>query len=154
MTEPQAGIAPGTEPGEEYCRFGKRNLDGMSWLYPLVNNPIGDLLNLELRHEHLFFIRGERILDNIGYSEKGRRFREEESGKSLTSLADLPAGGYWLEGRLYDPECMREALDQIDDGAYYSILSNQCQDWADRVKHEAARIEAERGVSPPVPREA
>ena len=39
-----------------YCRFGKRNLDGMSWLGPLLNNKIGDRLNLELRREHLFFI--------------------------------------------------------------------------------------------------
>ena len=63
-----------------YCRFAKRNLDGMSRLGPLLNNKIGDRLNLELRHEHLFFIQGDRVLKEIGYSEKGRRFSESSSG--------------------------------------------------------------------------
>lgn len=58
-----------------YSRFGKRDLDKMSWLAPLVNKHIGDLLNLELRHEHLFFIQNDRVLDDIGYSEKAADFQ-------------------------------------------------------------------------------
>lgn len=149
MDHPERPARAGEESQEEYCRFGKRNLDGMSWLYPLVNNRLGDLLNVELRHEHLFFIQGDRIGENIGYSEKGQRFHEEDYGKELKTLADLKPNGYWLEGRRYDPGCMREALDQIDDGAYYSVLSNQCQDWTDRLKRAAGRIERERGIKLP-----
>ena len=49
---------PAANPSNEpvYCRFAKRNLNSTSWLAPLINNRIGDLLNLELRHEQLFFI--------------------------------------------------------------------------------------------------
>ncbi len=130
---------------EEYCRFGKRDLEKMSWVAPLVNNRLGDLLNLELRHEQLFFIRGNKVLDNIGYSEKGTRFNEADFGKPIETLDDAHRQGYWLVGRTYSPEVMREALDRQDDGHYYSVFSNQCQDWADRLKRQAARIEKEWG---------
>lgn len=141
MSELEAG-------GREYCRFGKRDLEKMSWLAPLVNNTFGDTLNIELRHEHLFFIRGDRVLDNVGYSDNGKRFREEDFGKRLRTLDDLTEAGYWLRGRLYDPKVMREALARQKDGYYYSIFSNQCQDWADRLKRTAERVEKEWGLKP------
>ena len=135
-------------PGPQiYCRFGKRDLDRMSWLAPLMNNRIGDLLNLELRHEHLFFIQNDRVLDDIGYSEKGRRFSEADFGKPISSLEDLKANGYWLVGRSYDPEIMREALARLKDGRYYCVFSNQCQDWTDRLRRAAERLEKARGVT-------
>ncbi|HEY5814226.1 MAG TPA: DUF308 domain-containing protein [Terrimicrobiaceae bacterium] len=130
----------------EYCRFAKRDLDGMSWLAPLVNNRVGDYLNLELRHEQLFFIRGEHVLDDIGYSEKGRRFSEVEFGKPIKSLEELKKNGYWLVGREYDPAIMREALAEQKDGYYYSLFSNQCQDWTDRLRRSAERLESERDL--------
>ena len=37
----------------------------------------------------LFFIEGEQVLEDIGYSEKGRRFSEEEYGEPIRTLADL-----------------------------------------------------------------
>jgi uncharacterized membrane protein HdeD (DUF308 family) len=132
--------------GREYCRFGKRNLDGMSWLAPLVNNRLGDRLNLELRHEQLFFIRGDRVLEDIGYSEQGQRFTEAEFGKPIHSLEDLKRNGYWLVGQEYDPAVMREALAEQRDGYYYSLFSNQCQDWADRLRRSTERLEAQRGT--------
>ncbi|HEY5779609.1 MAG TPA: DUF308 domain-containing protein [Terrimicrobiaceae bacterium] len=130
----------------EYCRFGKRDLDGMSWLAPLLNNRVGDRLNLELRHEQLFFIQGDRVLDDVGYSEKGKRFSEAEFGKPIHSLDDLKRNGYWLVGREYDAAIMREALAGQKDGYYYSIFANQCQDWTDRLRRSAERLEAERGL--------
>ena len=101
----------------------------MSWLGPLLNNEIGDRLNLELRHEHLFFIQGDRVLKDIGYSEKGRRFSEIEFGKPIRTLEDLKKNGYWLVGGTYDPAVMEEALARQHDGYYYCFFSNQCQDW-------------------------
>ena len=128
-----AGSPAAEATGErEYCRFGKRNLDGMSWLAPLVNNRLGDRLNLELRHEQLFFIKGNQVLEDVGYSEKGQRFTETQFGKPIHSLEDLKRNGYWLVGPEYDPAVMREALAEQKDGYYYSLFANQCQDWADR----------------------
>ena len=129
-----------------YCRFGKRNLDRMSWLGPLLNNEIGDRLNLELRHEHLFFIQGDRVLKDIGYSEKARRFSEIEFGKPIRTLEDLKKNGYWLVGGTYDPAVMEEALARQHDGYYYCFFSNQCQDWTDRLRRAAERLETERGL--------
>lgn len=66
-----AGSPAAEATGErEYCRFGKRNLDGMSWLAPLVNNRLGDRLNLELRHEQLFLSKA------IGSSKMSATARE------------------------------------------------------------------------------
>jgi hypothetical protein len=142
-----SGFPAAEATGErEYARFGKRNLDRMSWLAPLVNNRLGDRLNLELRHEQLFFIRGDRVLEDIGYSEQGQRFTEAEFGKPIHSLEDLKRNGYWLVGQEYDPAVMREALAEQRDGYYYSLFSNQCQDWADRLRRSAERLEAQRGI--------
>lgn len=127
----------------EYCRFGKRNLEKLSWIAPLVNNRLGDALNLEMRHQQLFFIKGNRVLDNVGFSEKGRRFSESEFGNEINTLDDLKKHGYWLTGKLYDADAMREALKRQKDGYYYSFFSNQCQDWADRLARLAVHIERE-----------
>jgi uncharacterized membrane protein HdeD (DUF308 family) len=144
---PRGAIAPeGADPPGTLCRFGKRTLDKMSWLAPLVNNRIGDRLNLELRHEQLFFIAGARVVDDIGYSEKGTRFSEADFGKPILSLDDMTRKGYWLVGRTYRADVMREALRRQKDGYYYNFLSNQCQDWADRLKRQAESIERERGL--------
>jgi uncharacterized membrane protein HdeD (DUF308 family) len=132
--------------GPIYCQFGKRNLDGMSWLAPLVNNRLGDRLNIELRHEQLFFIQWDRVLADIGYNEKGERFSEADLGKPIRSLGELKKNGYWLVGRHYEPDTMREALRQQDDGYYYCFFSNQCQNWADRLRRAAERLEKQRGL--------
>lgn len=134
---------------EETARFAKRTLDGMSWLRFLTKSRIMAALNLEVVHEHIFFLRGNEVTDNIGYSEKGKRFREEEYGKSMKTLEDVKKNGYWFIGRPYSAEAVREALNRIDDGHYYSIFSNQCQDWADRVRNMTQRVEKERGLQPP-----
>lgn len=130
----------------QYCQFGKRFLDGFSWIAPVTNNRLGDALNIEFVHEQLFFIEGERVLKNIGYSEKGKRFSEEEYGKPIRTLEDLEKNGYWLVGRPYHPESAEEALAEVDDGHYYSFFSNQCQDWADRLSRKIERIEKARGL--------
>jgi len=148
---------PGADPistptgARSYARFAKRDLDQMSWLAPLLNNPFGDLLNIELRHEQVFFVQGDQVIEDIGYSEtqRGRRFSEAEFGKIIRVLGDLKKYGYWFVGREYDPEAMREALRRQQDGYYYSLFSNQCQNWADRLARGAERIERERGIHSP-----
>lgn len=129
-----------------YCQFGKRFLDGFGWIAPVMNNRLGDALNIEFVHEHLFLIEGDQVIKNIGYGEKGQRFSEEDYGKPLHSLEDLEKNGYWLIGRPYHPEAAREALEGLDDGHYYSFFSNQCQDWADRLRRKIEKIEKARGL--------
>jgi uncharacterized membrane protein HdeD (DUF308 family) len=138
-------VSPGSS-SEPYCQFGKRFLDGFSWLAPVTNNRLGDALNIEFVHEQLFFIEGDRVTDDVGYSEKGKRFSESEFGKPIRNLADLDRNGYWLVGRRYHPEAAREALATQEDGHYYSFFSNQCQDWADRLRRRMDRIEKSRGL--------
>jgi uncharacterized membrane protein HdeD (DUF308 family) len=143
-TPPRGAIpANGADPPGTVCRFAKRTLDKMSWLAPLVNNPIGDRLNLELRHEQLFFVSGTRVVDDIGYGDNGQRFSEADFGKLIHSLDDMTKAGYWFVGRTYPAAVMREALRRQQDGYYYNFLSNQCQDWADRLKRNAERVERE-----------
>lgn len=137
-----------TTTPETYARFAKRDLERTSWLAPLVNNRFGDLLNIELRHEQLFFVQGDRVLEDVGFSEKGTRFSEADYGKPIHSLADVTKYGYFFVGRAYDPDVMHEALKRQKDGDYYSFFSNQCQDWADRLHRGAERIERERGLGP------
>jgi len=146
---PRGAVPPnGPEPPDTVCRFAKRRLDKMSWLAPLVNDRIGDRLNIELRHEQLFFVSGTSVVDDIGYGDKGERFSEADFGKPIRSLEDMKKGGYWFVGRTYPAAVMREALRRQQDGYYYNFLSNQCQDWADRLKRNAERIERERNLSP------
>jgi hypothetical protein len=133
---------------ELYCQFGKRFLDGFSWLAPLTNNRLGDALNIEFVHEQLFFIQGDRVLDNVGYSEKGARFNEAQFGKPIHSLEDLGQNDYWLVGRRFHPDAAHEALAEQEDGYYYCFFSNQCQDWADRLKRRIERVEKTRGFEP------
>ncbi len=136
------------EQTQPYCQFGKRYLDGFSWIAPVTNNRLGDALNIEFVHEHLFFIEGDRVFKNIGYSEKGKRFSEEEFGKPINNLEDISKNGYWLVGRKFHPAAAEEALSEIDDGHYYSFFSNQCQDWADRLRRKMERIEKAQGLVP------
>lgn len=135
-----------SEPPQKYCQFGKRFLDGFSWLAQLTNNPLGDALNIEFVHEQLFFIEGDKITEDIGYSEKGKRFSEGDMGKPILSLEEASQNGYWLVGRRYHQEAAREALAEQEDGYYYSFFSNQCQDWADRLRRRMDSIEKKRGL--------
>ena len=100
-------------------------------------------------HEQLFFIQGDRVLDNVGYSEKGTRFNEAQFGKPIHTLEDLGQNGYWLVGRRFHPDAAHaQALAEQEDGHYYSVFSNQCQDWADRLKRRIGRVEKTRGFEP------
>lgn len=132
----------------DYAQFAKRNLDKMSWLYPLVNNKIGELLRIQLRHEQLFFIKDGRVVDEIGYGEDGRRFHERDKGKVMYTPDDITKEGYWFIKPRYNAKAAYKALNQIKDGAYYSVFSNQCQDWAYRLSRKITEIEKKQDLEP------
>lgn len=133
----------------DYAQFAKRNLDKMSWLYPLVNNKIGELLKIQLRHMQLFFIKEGKVVDEIGYGDDGRRFHERDKGKVMQTIEDIRRQGYWFIKPRYNAKAAYEALREIKDGAYYSVFSNQCQDWAYRLGHKAKEIEKKEGLKLP-----
>lgn len=153
MSAQEAVICPEAAKAD-YAQFAERNLDKMSWLYPLVNNKVGAMLHLQLRHRHLFFMKDGRVVDEIGYGEDGKRFHERDMGKVMVTPEDITANGYWFTGPRYNAEAAVEALGEVKDGAYYSLFSNQCQDWANRVRVRTEQIQKERRLAAPSGHEA
>jgi uncharacterized membrane protein HdeD (DUF308 family) len=133
----------------DYAQFAERNLDKLSWLYPLVNNKLGALLRLQLRHEHLFFMHDGRVVDEIGYGDDGQRFHERDMGKVMTTPEEITAQGYWFVEPRFNARAAYEALGEVKDGAYYSVFSNQCQDWAYRVRRQTLENEKKENLQPP-----
>ena len=138
----------------DYAQFAQRNLDKLSWLYPLVNNKLGALLHLQLRHDQLFFMKDGEVVDEIGYGDNGKRFHEREMGKVMRTPQDITAQGYWFVEPRFNAKAAYEALGEVQDGAYYSLFSNQCQDWANRVRVKTEQIEKTRHLAPPPGRES
>ena len=138
----------------DYAQFAQRNLDKLSWLYPLVNNKVGALLHLQLRHDQLFFMKDGEVVDEIGYGDNGLRFHERDMGKVMRTPQDITAQGYWFVEPRFNAKAAYEALGQVKDGAYYSLFSNQCQDWANRVRVKTEQIEKTQHLAPPPGRES
>jgi hypothetical protein len=109
-------------------RFEKRPLSGLPWIPGASSNPIDDAFNTEISHEHGFFEDGSN--DNIGFGPNGR-FSEDPSNK-----------GYRSGSEHYDDAIMREALKNMNDGAYSNLpwKKNNCQDWAERLRGEYNKI--------------
>lgn len=138
----------------DYAQFAQRNLDKLSWLYPLVNNKLGALLHLQLRHDQLFFMKDGTVVDEIGYGDDGKRFHERDMGKVMRTPQDITAQGYWFVEPRFNAKAAYQALGQVQDGAYYSLFSNQCQDWANRVRTKTEQIEQSQHLTPPQGKES
>jgi uncharacterized membrane protein HdeD (DUF308 family) len=138
----------------DFAQFGRRELDKLSWLAPLINHRLGELLRLQLRHEHLFFFKNGEVVAEIGYGEDGRRFSERDKGKPMRTPEDVKAQGYWLISPRIPAQAAFEALGDVKDGAYYSVFSNQCQDWAYRVRRRALAIQKAQNLALPDPAES
>lgn len=151
--EAEATVKPAAADAD-YAQFAQRNLDKLSWLYPLVNNKLGALLHLQLRHDQLFFMKDGHVVDEIGYGDNGKRFHERDMGKTMRTPQDITAQGYWFVEPRFNAKAAYEALGQVQDGAYYSLFSNQCQDWASRVRVKTEQIEKEQRLEPPPGRES
>jgi uncharacterized membrane protein HdeD (DUF308 family) len=153
MAEDEVKVKP--EAAEaDYAQFAQRNLDKMSFLYPLVNNKLGAVLRLQLRHDHLFFMKNGEVVDEIGYGDNSKRFHERDCGKVMRTPEDISRQGYWFVAPRFNARAAYEALGEVKDGAYYSVFSNQCQDWAYRVRHKTQEIEKKENLQPPAGEEA
>jgi uncharacterized membrane protein HdeD (DUF308 family) len=153
MEPVEATVGPGAAEAD-YAQFAQRNLDKLSWLYPLVNNKLGALLRLQLRHDQLFFMKEGSVVDEIGYGDNGKRFQERDMGKVMRTPQDITAQGYWFVEPRFNARAAYEALGEVKDGAYYSLFSNQCQDWANRVRTKTEQIEKAQHLEPPPGRES
>jgi hypothetical protein len=107
--------------------FGVRPLGGGDgpWIPVLSDNPVSDLLNLNISHEHGYFDDGSG--ENIGFGPEGR-FNETAEGKH-----------YRMGRKHYDDDLMRQALSNVHDGQYNMTgwgkgRKNNCQDWARRLR--------------------
>ena len=153
MKAVEATVSPAAADAD-YAQFAQRNLDKLSWLYPLVNNKLGALLHLQLRHDQLFFMKDGQVVDEIGYGDNGKRFHERDFGKVMKTPQDITAQGYWFVEPRFNAKAAYEALGEVQDGAYYSLFSNQCQDWANRVRTKAEQIGKAQHLEPPPGRES
>jgi uncharacterized membrane protein HdeD (DUF308 family) len=94
------------------------------------------------------------VVDEIGYGDNGKRFHERDMGKVMRTPQDITAQGYWFVEPRFNARAAYEALGEVKDGAYYSLFSNQCQDWANRVRTKTEQIEKAQHLEPPPGRES
>ena len=82
--------------------FAKRNLDGAPWLGIFSNNPLDDLFNTEISHEHGFFDDGTG--DNIGYFGLDGHVDWNSEDENNFQYSD---------SIYYDDDLMRKAIEEV-----------------------------------------
>ena len=137
------------------AHFGKRPMKVFHNYWGIgASNPIDNLTNTELSHEHLFF--DDEQGGNLGFSWEGL-FEEPKENYDE----------YYMDKNQYDDDLIREAIKNVEVGEYSVIGSkigkliqniaklfgkkvndkivgngkkNNCQDWASRVRKEYNRL--------------
>ncbi|WP_253684610.1 hypothetical protein [Treponema denticola] len=82
--------------------FAKRNLDAAPWLGIFSNNPLDDLFNTEISHEHVFFDDGTG--DNIGYFGFDGHVDWNSEDENNFQYSD---------SIYYDDDLMRKAIEEV-----------------------------------------
>ncbi len=120
---------------EQPFEFGKKDINNtfglLKWVPITTNTKTDDYLNVETKHEHGFYEDGSG--DNIGFGE--------EDGKMDKETRE----GYTFDGKHYDDDIMRQAEKNLDergelDKSKYSLVGNNCQDFADKLREEYKKI--------------
>ncbi len=126
------------------ARFGFRRLDIDRWIYDRNDIPSGNS-NLHIAHEQLWF--DDNPMENAGF------FAGDGNGNGLALCGEdgdvRPDYGhsrdeYDFNGRSYDDDLMREALNNIRDDWNkhpYCIAGRNCQNFADALREEYERLE-------------
>ncbi len=102
------------------------------WRKPPNTNGIAARNNLLKAHEHIIFCSGHKIVRNVGFGGEagGQRFSED------VTQADYVA----FDGERYDSDIISDILGpdtcRTSEAGTYSVLTNNCQDFADRVRKE------------------
>jgi len=105
-------------PMSECARVARRPLSWLGWIPGLSSNPLLDLLNKEVSHQHIIF---DSSGDNIGYGPRGM-FSE-----------DVTRWPYRYEETCYDGSLMRRAIAWTDPPSWYLGLLSNCQSYVQRV---------------------
>ena len=113
--------------------WGKRPLEGFDFM---INNSPQDLLNSELSHEHYF---SDHYFEDI--SGEGFNAGQGKDGVFSEQISD----GYEFNGQHYDDDIMREAIKNVEPFPYHwnpsdNMCTENCQEWADRVRNEYNRL--------------
>ncbi|MDD9304279.1 MAG: RHS repeat-associated core domain-containing protein [Desulfobacter sp.] len=137
LIDPLELCAANNHQREMFC-FGKRPLGVLPDIFLLTRHPVHDFFNIELSHEHGFFIDGAGNYGaNVGFFPDGRRWNTEDPSD------------YRMSGKLLEGTLMRKALNNLKfqniDGDYLTIgnmymRQNNCQDWASRLRKEYYRL--------------
>lgn len=106
--------------------FAYRALSGSPWLGVLSNNTLDNYLNTSISHEQLFFEDG-KYPSNIGFMGDGKLHTEKNPE------------GYHIENGRYNDCIMRMAANNVRLKPY-KLVGNNCQDWAEAVRGEYARL--------------
>jgi RHS repeat-associated protein len=102
--------------------FALRSLGGLPWLGLLSCNALDDSTETEISHEQLFFEDGEWPMNLGFFNDSNLR-------------ADPEAQGYRCRSSKYNDCIMRKAYPRASVGKY-SLIDNNCQHWAGRVRSE------------------
>lgn len=111
----------------------RRQLSGLGWLgKPWVWRKKGNIFNLGLYHEHIFFntpqtiqgVNGGNPIDNVGFFDNGLRWNEGTGAytQALTGLGD---------------DRIANAVQANSNPGNYSLLRNNCQRWVAKVLRSA-----------------
>jgi len=106
-------------------RFGKRGLGPLPLLGIFSDNPLDNKLNTEIAHEHGFYDDGSG--NNVGFFTNGPGKDKQIGNKK-----------YQLENKRYDDDLMRDTVQAVDAGEY-NLLTNNCQDYADKLRKQYKR---------------
>jgi hypothetical protein len=119
-----------------YVVFAQRPLTRLPFIpQPRPSDSFSDRNNVQLAHEHIFFCNNGRIERNVGFGPDGR-FSEETISEKYRLVND----------RRYNPAIINSILGPdacyISDVGTYGLRSNNCQDFAARVRTEYNRRES------------
>lgn len=113
-----------------YVIFAQRPLKILPGVQqPRSQDTYSDRHNLQFAHEHIFFCNNGKIERNIGFGPDGR-FSEETLSENYALIDD----------ERYDSDIIRLILPEqcyaSNPDGEYGFRSNNCQDFADRVKQQ------------------
>lgn len=115
-----------------YAVFAIRPLGNERWDKPPDTSSIAAKNNLLKAHAHIIFCNNHRAERNVGFGNDagGQRFSED------VTKADY----YPFDNERYDSDIISEILGpdscRVSEAGTYSVLYNNCQDFADRVRQE------------------
>jgi len=116
----------------QYAVFAIRPLGNKRWDNPPDTSGIAARKNLLIAHAHIIFCNNHRIERNVGFGGDagGQRFSED------VTKADY----YPFDNERYDSNIISKILGpdscRVSEAGTYGVLTNNCQDFADRVRQK------------------